>query len=119
MRFSKQTEGPYLRSKHRMREIEKMTPASGRAAWPETYRFGDFVRLIRSPNLWGRIVAPSELPGRWMLEYPQGARVTVEATALERFHPSAAQSKVTERRFEYLSATYGIGGPIWPERYTA
>jgi hypothetical protein len=101
-----------------MLEIESLASMASRAASPKTYRFGEFIRLVRDPNFWGRIVGPSDLPGRWMFEYPHGARVTVDASALETFEPTAAQRNLTEPRFEHLRAIYRVDRPSWPEGYT-
>jgi hypothetical protein len=67
--------------------------------------------------LWGRIVGPSELPDRWIFEYPHGARVTADAHAFEPFAPTTVHYKTTQARFEQLAQLHGKQAPAWPEQY--
>ena len=92
---------------------------SDRAPWPRTFAFGDFVRLTHHPELWGRIVGPSEHAGRWVFEYPGGARVSNVAEAFELFEPTAQQRQQTDARFAALAARRAPPGPEWPEGVSA
>lgn len=83
-----------------------------RAAWPHTFKFGDFVRLVYHPELWGRIVGPSGHPDRWIFEYPGGARITNGADAFELFEPTAQQRQQTAMRFAQIAAK--MPAPEWP-----
>jgi hypothetical protein len=90
-----------------------------RAPWPHTYACGDFVRLTHHPELWGRIVGPSEHQGRWLFEYPGGARVTNSTEAFERIEPSPQQRQLTDARFSELAERRKKSGPEWPEGVSA
>lgn len=84
-----------------------------RSASADAFKFGDFVRLRNHPELWGRIVGPSEMPGRWVFEYSQGARVTNAAEAFEAMEPTAAQRRQTAARFAELASRRPAAE--WPE----
>lgn len=80
-------------------------PVTTRAAWPHTFSFGEFVRLSYHPELWGRIVGPASFEGRWIFEYPGGARITNGAEAFETFEPTVQQRRQTAERFAALAVT--------------
>jgi hypothetical protein len=88
---------------------------SERAPWPHSFACGDFVRLTHHPELWGRIVGPSEHAGRWIFEYPGGARVTNVAEAFEPFEPTPRQRQLTDARFAALASRRPTPSPEWPE----
>src|SRR4051812_29701707 len=78
---------------------------------------GAFVRLVQFRHLWGRIIGPSETPGRWIFEYAQGARVTNKSEAFEAFTPTPRQ--LQEVKHWSAGGHEGVTRPTvvaWPER---
>jgi hypothetical protein len=59
--------------------------------WQFSFPVGAFVREKRDHKRWGQIVAPSESPGRWVVQYAHGGRIEPAGDQIEMFQPNAAE----------------------------
>ena len=59
--------------------------------WQFSFPVGAFVREKRDHNRWGQIVAPSDKPGRWIIQYAHGGRIEPAGDQIEMFQPNGAQ----------------------------
>jgi hypothetical protein len=59
--------------------------------WQFSFPIGAFVREKRDHKRWGQIVAPSESPGRWIVQYAHGGRIEPAGDQIETFQPNAAE----------------------------